>query len=149
MLDKHAPLTALTRKEKRRKKKPWITPGILASIKTKNKLFKKVFKKISTNSEKEHYKSVSKKNYYQNLLCNCKSSSKIWSAINEIIDFKNSSNKSKLPHSIVVEGESVKTDSPKFREKLCEYFANIGTIMSQNLPFSKSFSFKIHHSSCV
>ena len=45
VLDKHAPLTALTRKEKRLKKKPWITPGILATIKTKNKLFKKVFKK--------------------------------------------------------------------------------------------------------
>ena len=84
VLDKHAPLTALTRKEKRLKKKPWITPGILASIKTKNKLFKKVFKKNSTNSEKEpykkylnkltHIKDVSKQNYYQNLLSNCKSS---------------------------------------------------------------------------
>ena len=44
--DKHAPLTALTKKEKRLKKKPWITPGTLASIKTKNKLSKKVFKKF-------------------------------------------------------------------------------------------------------
>ena len=49
----------------------------------------------------------------------------------------------------MIEGESVKTDSPKFREKLCEYFANSGTIMSPNLPFSQSSSFKIHHSSCV
>ena len=52
VLDKHVPLTALTRKEKRQKKKPWITPGILTTIKTKNKPFKKVFKKNSTNSEK-------------------------------------------------------------------------------------------------
>ena len=96
-----------------------------------------------------HIKNVSEQHYYQNLLSNCKSSSKTWSTINEIIDFKNSSNKSKLPHSIVIEGERVKTDSPKFREKLCEYFANIGTIMSKNLPFSKGASFKIHHSSCV
>ena len=43
VLDKHALLTVLTRKEKRLQKKPWITPGILASIKTKNNLFKKVF----------------------------------------------------------------------------------------------------------
>ena len=158
VLDKHASLTALTRKEKRLKKKPWRTPGILASIKTKNKLCEKVFKKKSINSEKEHckkylnkfthIKNVSKKNYYQNLLSNCKSSSKTWSTINEIIDFKNSSNKSKLPHSIVIEDESVKTDSPKFREKLREYFANIGSLMSPNLPFSKSSS-KIHHSLCV
>ena len=28
-------------------------------------------------------------------------------------------------------------------------FANIGTIISKNLPFSKGSSFKIHHSSCV
>ena len=43
VLDKHAPLTVLTRKEKRLQKKPWINPGILAWIKTKNNLFKKVF----------------------------------------------------------------------------------------------------------
>ena len=45
VLDKHASLTVLTRKEKRLQKKPWITPGIFASIKTKNNLFRKVFKK--------------------------------------------------------------------------------------------------------
>ena len=74
VLDKHAPLTVLTRKEKRLRKKPWISPGILASIKTKNNLFKKAFKKNSTNSEKEHYKkylnklthikNVSNQHYY-------------------------------------------------------------------------------------
>ena len=49
----------------------------------------------------------------------------------------------------MIEVESVKTDSPKFLEKLCEYFANIGTIMSPILPFSQSSTFKIHPSSCV
>ena len=79
VLDKHAPLTVLTRKEKRLQKKPWITPGI-------NNLLKKVLKKNSTNSEKEHYKkylnkltqikNVSNQHYHQNLLSNWKSSSK-------------------------------------------------------------------------
>ena len=106
VLNKHAPLTALTRKEKRLKKKSSITPGILASIKTKINFLKRFPKKNSTNSEKEHYKkylnklthikNVSKQNYYKNLLNKCKSSSKTWSTINEMIDFKNSSNKSKF-----------------------------------------------------
>ena len=49
----------------------------------------------------------------------------------------------------MIEGGSVKTNFPQFREKVCEYFANIRTIMPQNLPFSQSFSIKIHHSFCV
>ena len=37
----------------------------------------------------------------------------------------------------------------KFAKSLCEYFANIGTKMSQKLPCSDAFSFKIHSKSCM
>ena len=43
-LDKHAPMRPMSRKEKRLNEKPWITRGILTSIKTKNRLFKKYYK---------------------------------------------------------------------------------------------------------
>ena len=40
VLDKHAPLQNLSGKENRLTEKPWISKGILKSIKTKNKLFR-------------------------------------------------------------------------------------------------------------
>ena len=47
----------MSRKEKRLSEKPWITRGILTSIKTKNRLFKKYFKNdYSDFFEKEQCK---------------------------------------------------------------------------------------------
>ena len=43
----------------------------------------------------------------------------------------------------------MRTDLLKFAESLCEYFANIGTKMSQKLPCSDAFSFKIRRKSCM
>jgi len=40
-LSKHAPLKIMSRKQQRMHRKPWISKGILKSIKTKNKLFSK------------------------------------------------------------------------------------------------------------
>ena len=42
-IDKHAPMRPMSRKEKRLNEKPWITRGILTSIKTKNRFFKKYY----------------------------------------------------------------------------------------------------------
>ena len=44
VLDKHAPLRAMSQNKKRLSKKPWITRGLLKSIRTKNKLFKTCYK---------------------------------------------------------------------------------------------------------
>ena len=43
----------------------------------------------------------------------------------------------------------MRTDSSKFLESLCEYFANIGQTMSKNLLTSNSSFFKIHSKSCM
>jgi len=51
ILDKLAPLHPMSRGEKKLSDKPWITSGILQSIKTKNKLFKKVFKTNDSNQK--------------------------------------------------------------------------------------------------
>ena len=39
IIDKHAPIRKLTKREMKDKAKPWITPGLRKPIKTKNKLF--------------------------------------------------------------------------------------------------------------
>ena len=51
----------MSRKEKRLNEKPWITRGILTSIKTKNRLFKKYYKSNSSDSsKKQQYKKIFK-----------------------------------------------------------------------------------------
>ena len=75
-LDKHAPLRQMSRREKRLSQKPWISKGILKSIKTKNKLFqthyrsndpdkKLVYKKYL--NKLTHIKCLAKRFYYKNL----------------------------------------------------------------------------------
>ena len=141
VLDKHAPLRPQTRIEKKLNKKPWITSGLLKSIKTKNKLFKKLFK---SNNPKEkafypkylnkltHVKYAAKRNYYENLIkTNSRNSSQTWSAIREIIDCKHSSHKIKFPSTISIENHFYKTDSKPFLDKLCDYFATIGASLSE------------------
>ena len=159
MVDIHAPLRSQTRKEKTLNKKPWITTGLLKSIKTKNRLFRKLFK---SNNPKEktfykkylnkltHVKEAAKRNYYENLIkTNSKNSSQTWSAIREIIDCKHLSNKLKLPSAISIENQFYKTDSKPFLDKLCDYFATIGASLSKNIAPKNNSSFKMHSKCCL
>ena len=73
--DKHAPLIKKTPQSKRRQlKKPWITAGILKSIKSKHKLFNSSFlskdpDKLKTykkfNNKLNKIKETAKKNYFK------------------------------------------------------------------------------------
>ena len=113
--------------------------------KSKKEHYKKYLNKLA------HVKNLAKRIYYKNLIkCNNNNLSQNWSIIKEIIDHKNSAKKTVLPSVITIEDESMRTDTLKFAESLCEYFANIiGTKMSQKLPCSDAFSFKIHSKSCM
>ena len=44
IINKHAPLRKLSRREKQLQAKPWITRGLLTSIKNKNRMFRKCYK---------------------------------------------------------------------------------------------------------
>ena len=95
VLNKHAPLQKLSRKEKRLSEKPWISKGILKSIKTKNRLLgliivattpikKLIYKKYL--NKLTHLKNRSKQLYYENLIReNHRNSHKVWSVIGEIL----------------------------------------------------------------
>ena len=60
VIDKNAPLKKLTEEELKRSKKPWITKGILTSIKKKKYSFQKDYKIKKIN----HLIRKSKKKYY-------------------------------------------------------------------------------------
>ena len=97
-----------------------------------------------------HVKNHAKCLYNKNLIkCNNNNPSRTWSIVKEIIDYKNSAKKTVLSCVITIKDESVRTDALKFVKSLCEYFANIGTKMSQKLACSNAFSFKIHSRSCM
>ena len=94
-LDKHAPFRKLSKKELRRKRKPWITKGIHKSIKVKNKLYKK-FVTTKDNFYYTRYKVMrdkinhllrsEKKKYHNKFFENNKNNmKKIWFKINHII----------------------------------------------------------------
>ena len=98
----------------------------------------------------ENDRRLAKRSYYDNLMKkNERNPSQTWSLIKDIIDFKNSKNKAKLPSTIMIKDEKIKTDSKKYLNIACKYFANIGANMSKKLPFSNSSSFKIHSKSCM
>ena len=102
VLDRHAPMRPMSRKEKRLTDKPWITKGILISIKTKNRLYKKYFKNKNDHTDNPkrefykkylnkltHIKNLAKRTYYEKLLkTNYKNPSKTSSIIREIVDHK-------------------------------------------------------------
>ena len=48
VVNNHAPLCNTSRKQKRMRQKPWLTPGIYKSILTKNKMYHKVYNKKNT-----------------------------------------------------------------------------------------------------
>ena len=158
-LNCHAPLRPLSRREQRLSNKPWITKGILISIKTKNKLFRQYFKSndpAKKNFYKKylnkltHIKFHAKRSYYENLIkSNYNNSSQSWSIIKEIIECKQSAKKSKLPSEMFIDNLLTDTNSQIFLDKSCNYFANIGASMSKSIPNTKNSDFKIYSESCL
>ena len=78
------PLKRLSRKQFKISKNPWITPGILTSIKHKNKLYAKFLKNRSSdllNNYKKyrnkltHIKEFAKRYYFENLFRNARNPS--------------------------------------------------------------------------
>ena len=100
-LNKHIPIKLLSKKELKLKLKPWLTSGILTSVKRKNYFYKKFVKsqnpfwysKYKTYRDKlNHLIRTSKNTYYKNNFNTFKSNSKkIWSGINELLHKKHSS----------------------------------------------------------
>ena len=94
LVDSHFPLVRQSRKEFKYSHKPWITKGILTSIKTQNRLYKKYLKsKCETNcktykmyrNKLTHIKEMSKSNYYQCRLGESGGMSDTWKIINNIL----------------------------------------------------------------
>ena len=121
LINKHAPLRKLTRKEIKLLSKPWVTPGIKASIGLKEKFYKRFLetRNIYFLTKYKFYRNkitqlleVSKQNYYHNyFIANSKNIKKTWAGIKELITLK--PNGFNSPSKIVV-GNSV---CPRFKRE--------------------------------
>ena len=86
MVDLFASKRNATRKEKKLKLKPWLTPGLLKSVQTKNKLLKRLPKNSDNLVLTEKYNAyrnalnrllrLAKRNHYHNVLNEHKGNSK-------------------------------------------------------------------------
>lgn len=134
------PLQCKTTKNKKQLNKPWITLGILKSIRKKNKLYKKYLNNRSVEML-DKYKSYknklttiirkAEKMHYANKFEQAKGNlSQTWQIIKGLI---NSEQVSKQIGEIRIDDVTV-TDKNKIANKFNDYFVNIGPQLANKIP---------------
>lgn len=124
-------------------KKPWMSPALLKSVKTKSKLYKKYLKdptyenKKSYNTYNNKFKTIMKKAeklYYSNKLLNCNdSNSKIWKCINNILNKNNNIHNEttiKLMNDMGKNSNNIETVPNRFNN----YFVDVGPNIAARIP---------------
>ena len=148
ILDKHAPLRKLSIQEEKRKSKTGITPGILTSIKNKNKLYRKYIrakdpcrKTILHNEFKKYRNQIdkiiksSKVLKYQRFFENNKLNVyKTWTGIKEIT---NVSAKQRQNISGIANDNNIINNPKDIVEYLNKHFCNIAETIETEIPPSK------------
>ena len=159
LLDKYAPLTKMTNKEFKLKLKPWLTKGILKSIKIQHKTFGKFIKsknpivKEQLQTLYKQYRNsivnltrISKKNYYDNYFSkNSQNMKKLWAGINEIVNLRPKT--TSAPNCIVNNGITL-TDPENIANSFNNYFSNVAKNILDKRKFegNKHFSHYLKNS---
>ena len=142
--DQSFPLRNVKANKKFIKRKPWMTPGLLNSSRTKAKLLTKKLNKPNTlnidkyriyNNTYNTIKRSMKVQYYNTMLKENKYNiKKSWSILKVAIGKRN--DKSSLPHEFIINNNPV-TDNSEIANNFNEYFANIGPITINNVPITE------------
>lgn len=143
--EKHIPSKLVRFNKYKHKSSPWITNGILVSIRYRDKLHYQITRTprssnrygILENNLRE-YKCIlnrairqAKRDYYHRVLYTFKHSvKKIWSTLNEIIR-KNKKTKS-FPDSVNIDGKLI-TDQSEIANYFNKYFVSIGPTLAGNI----------------
>ena len=149
IVDEHAPLRNATRKEKKLKLKPWLSSGILKSIKAKNKMYKQLQTNFDTkrfNDYKTFRNSLhrliikAKQNHYKSFFVKNKNNAqKIWKGINELTNLKQK--REIKPSKLHLRNGDIITEPKSISTAINNYFVNIGPEMAQNIPSPSNFGF--------
>ena len=141
--DMHAPLRLNSQKERKLALKPWITKGILKSIKTENRLFNQCYKRNDADliTQFKQYsnkltteKPIAKQDYFKSLLLESRNNvSQQWKIINKILE-KNQK-KTHVIDKLVTDNGTVLTDSKAICNELNNFFVSrlIGPIMASKI----------------
>ena len=143
LVNKHVPLKQASLSKKKQLIKPWITDGILKSIKTKQKMYRTHFH--SNNIEKvNQYKRYSNKlnkvkleskNYYYNTqFAKCKNNMKAtWKLIGSIIKRKT---KGQIHPTKITINNKIYTAKQDIVNQLNQYFVNVGPNLANSITTS-------------
>ena len=141
--DKCCPLKMIKRK-RYLSHKPWLSKGLLKSIRSKNKLYKQFLRNPSVaNEAHKNYKNklnhslrIAKKSFYEKKLSEVKSITRAtWRLLNEILNRKTS--KVKLVSTFKIDGKDI-SDPLTIANKFCEYFSNIGPSLAKGITSTSS-----------
>ena len=133
IIDKYAPKTTITRKQKKLRQKPWITKRLRKSIRHKNKLYK-TFITNKTESSFLNYKQYRKKlnhlleiakiqHYQIFVIKNKKDSTKLWKTIHEIL--QTNTNQTNTNFELVNDKQKKTTDEPETANIFNKFFSTI------------------------
>ena len=128
--------------------KPWITQGLLKSIKTKSKLYNTLLRNPSSlnhvqykqyRNKINHLLKISKCNYYDCKIESTKNNLKaVWKLLNTIINRR----KIKSPIAkLFKDGQQEIKHPGLIAHKFCEYFTNLGPTLAKKIPNS-TFSYR-------
>ena len=135
------PLKVLKGNQMNKISSPWLTPGLLKSIRKNNRLYKQLIKSNGKSCELQYkaYKNKlnhlirsAKRSYYDNKFESAKQDLRLtWKLLNEVI------NKHKSTPSLLLsfksEGRSI-TDPVEVADRFCKYFTNIGPNLASAIP---------------
>ena len=144
LLDKHIPLKKISNKSFKRKFKPWITTGILKSLRKRSELHSRYLrakdserKELLYNRFKVYRNMIvtlirkNKNNYFSKYFSdNVKNLRETWKGIKNIIQIK--SNTNSLPTSIFDKGSSI-TDPSQMTNTFNSYFSAIGETLQSKI----------------
>ena len=144
ILDKHIPLQKMSNKNFKRRFKPWITQGILKSLKKRSDLHSRYLRakdpgnKLLIYNRFKIYRNMlvklirkSKQNHFaKHFSDNVKNLRQTWKGIRSILKLKN--NTDSLPTCIFDKGSSV-TDPSQIANTFNSYFSSIGETLQSKI----------------
>ena len=149
LLDKHAPFKEQAKRKEKLRFNPWITKGILRSIKQKDKIYKEIIKAKNLQTKQlkhslyKMYRNIiddllkkSKESHYRKYIESSKRNCKaVWNGINEII-YSKSKVKAWKPNCLLIKGKAV--SQPKcIAEHFNDYFTSISKELPKHIPPAK------------
>ena len=139
IIDKNAPFRTLSKREKKLREKPWITKGILQSIRIKNNLYNRYIRKQDQfwyhrykiyRSKVNMLISKSKKRYLRSYFQeNSKNSKETWTKINQLLQ-KNTNVKN---DTLLSEKGLIISHQKTVANKFNDYFINVAQDLLKDL----------------